>query len=155
LIFKVNSLVDPEVIKLLYEASQAGVKVDLLVRGMCCLLPDVKGLSDRIRVISVVGRYLEHSRIYYFLNNGDEEIYLSSADLMSRNLDNRVEIVFPVENPVHVRYLRDDVLEIYLKDNLRAYIMQPDGSYMGLKPLNKETFDMQDWLMRIAHEKCR
>lgn len=153
LIFKTNSLADPDVIKLLYEASQAGVNVDLLVRGMCCLLPGVKGLSDRIRVISVVGRYLEHSRVYYFLNNGNEEIYLSSADLMSRNLDNRVEIVFPVENPVHVRYLRDDVLENYLKDNLRARVMQSDGSYARLKSLDKETFDVQDWLMRIAHQK--
>ncbi|MEP7136296.1 MAG: polyphosphate kinase 1 [Chloroflexota bacterium] len=153
LIFKVNSLVDPDLVNLLYEASQAGVKVDLLVRGMCCLRPGVKGLSEQIRVISVVGRYLEHSRVYYFLNNGDEEIYLSSADLMSRNLDRRVEIIFPVENPAHIAYLRHDVLENYLRDNLRAYRMQPDGSYLRLKPLNGETFDVQDWLMKIAHSK--
>jgi polyphosphate kinase len=152
LILKVNSIVDPPLIKLLYEASQAGVKVDLLVRGMCCLLAGVKGLSDNIRVISVVGRYLEHSRIYYFFNNGSEEIYLSSADIMSRNLDNRVEIMFPVEDPVHVHYLRHDVLEAYFKDNLRAHIMQPNGCYAGLKPFNEETFDVQDWLMSIAHK---
>jgi polyphosphate kinase len=155
LIFKVNSIVDPNLIKLLYEASQAGVKVDLLVRGMCCLLPGVKGMSDQIRVISVVGRYLEHSRIYYFLNNGSEEIYLSSADLMSRNLDHRVEIMFPVENPAHVQYLRHDVLENYFKADLHARIMQPDGSYTRLKPLNAETFDVQDWLMSIAHHNIR
>jgi len=155
LIFKVNSIVDRTVIKLLYEASQAGVQVDLLVRGMCCLLSGVKGLSDRIRVISVVGRYLEHSRIYYFLNNGVEEIYLSSADLMSRNLDHRVEIMFPVENPAHVHYLRHDVLGNYFKADLHARIMQADGSYVRLKPLNEETFDVQNWLMRIAHEDRR
>ncbi|MEP6896371.1 MAG: polyphosphate kinase 1, partial [Chloroflexota bacterium] len=155
LIFKVNSLVDPDLINLLYEASQAGVKVDLLVRGMCCLRVGVEGLSERIRVISVVGRYLEHSRIYYFLNNGSEEIYLSSADLMSRNLDRRVEIIFPVENPAHVRYLRHDVLANYLRDDLRAYSMQPDGRYVRLKPLNGETFDVQDWLMKIAHKAER
>ena len=155
LIFKANSIVDPEMIELLYEASQAGVKVDLLVRGMCCLLAGVKGLSDRIRVISVVGRYLEHSRIYYFLNNGSEEIHLSSADLMTRNLDNRVEIVFPVENPAHVRYIRHVVLETYLRDDLRARIMQPDGSYVRLRPLKKEAFDVQDWLMKVAHKNQR
>jgi polyphosphate kinase len=155
LIFKVNSIVDPELIQLLYEASQAGVKVDLLVRGMCCLLAGVKGLSDNIRVISVVGRYLEHSRIYYFFNNGNEEIYLSSADIMSRNLDHRIEIMFPVENPAHLHYLRHDVLETYFKDNLRARIMQPDGSYTCSKPLNVENFDVQDWLMNIAHQNFR
>jgi polyphosphate kinase len=122
---------------------------------MCCLLPGVKGLSDRIHVISVVGRYLEHSRIYYFLNNGVEEIYLSSADLMSRNLDHRVEIMFPVENPAHVQYLRHDVLGNYFKADLRARIMQSDGSYARLNPLNAETFDVQDWLMRIAHNNLR
>jgi polyphosphate kinase len=155
MILKTNSLVDPELIKLLYEASQAGVKVDLLVRGICCLLAGVKGMSDRIRVISIVGRYLEHSRVYYFLNNGNEEIYLSSADLMPRNLDRRVEIMFPVDDPAHVRYLHQDVLENYFKDNSHARSMQSDGSYTRLKPLNKETFDVQDWLMRIAHKNSR
>jgi polyphosphate kinase len=155
LIFKTNSLVDPDLIRLLYEASQAGVKVDLLVRGMCCLVAGVKGLSDRIRVISVVGRYLEHSRVYYFLNNRNEEIYLSSADLMTRNLDHRVEIMFPVENPSHARYLRRDVLGNYFKDNSSARFMQPDGSYTRLKPSNEETFDVQSVLMRIAHKNSR
>ena len=152
MILKTNSLVDPELIKLLYKASQAGVKVDLLVRGICCLQAGVKGMSERIRVISIVGRYLEHSRVYYFLNNGHEEIYLSSADLMTRNLDHRVEIMFPVEDPAHVRYLHHDVLENYLKDNSHARLMQPDGSYTRLKPSNKETFDVQDWLMKFAHK---
>jgi polyphosphate kinase len=155
LIFKANSLVDPEIIKLLYEASQAGVQVDLLVRGICCLKAGVKGLSERIRVISIVGRYLEHSRVYYFLNNGNEEIYLSSADLMPRNLDHRVEIMFPIKDPAHLRYLRQDVLENYFKDNLRARLMQPDGRYIRSKPLNEEPFDVQGWLMRAAHKNAR
>lgn len=153
LIFKVNSLVDPDVIKLLYKASQSGVKVDLLVRGICCLQAGIKGLSERIHVVSVIGRYLEHSRVFYFLNNEDEEIYLGSADIMPRNLDHRVEIMFPVENPAHVRYLRHDVLETYFKDNSRARIMRPDGSYERLKPLNGEPFNVQDWLMSIARKK--
>jgi polyphosphate kinase len=152
LILKVNSLVDPELIKLLYKASHAGVEVDLLVRGICCLQAGIKGLSDQIRVISIVGRYLEHSRVFYFFNNGSEEIYLSSADLMPRNLDHRVEIMFPVEDPAHVRYLRRDVLEAYLKDNSHARIMQSDESYKRLKPVNEETFEVQNWLMSIAHK---
>ncbi|HEX7621865.1 MAG TPA: polyphosphate kinase 1 [Anaerolineales bacterium] len=155
LILKTNSLVDPELIKLLYEASHAGVKVDLLVRGISCLQPGVKGMSDRIRVISIVGRFLEHSRVYYFLNNGKEEVYLSSADIMPRNLDRRVELMFPVEDPTHVRYLHQDVLENYFKDNSHARVMGPDGSYTRLKPLNEKSFDVQDWLMRTAHKNSR
>jgi polyphosphate kinase len=155
LIFKTNSVVDPDLIRMLYEASQAGVKVDLLVRGICCLQAGIKGLSDQIRVISIVGRYLEHSRVYYFLNNGKEEIYLSSADLMTRNLDHRVEIMFPVDDPAHLHYLRYDMLENYFKDNVRARIMQPDGSYARLKPVNGEPFDVQDWLMKFAHQNSR
>jgi polyphosphate kinase len=140
---------------MLYEASQTGVKVDLLVRGICCLQAGIKGLSDQIRVISIVGRYLEHSRVYYFLNNGKEEIYLSSADLMTRNLDHRVEIMFPVDNPAQVHYLRYDVLENYFKDNIRARTMQPDGSYVRLKSVNGKPFDVQDWLMKFAHQNSR
>jgi polyphosphate kinase len=156
LIFKVNSLVDPDMIQLLYTASQAGVKVDLLVRGMCCLRPGLKGVSENIRVISVVGRYLEHSRLYYFHNNGREEIHLGSADLMERNLDHRVEVVFPLERPEHIRHLRDNVLAAYLRDNTRARLMQPDGTYIRLKPKEKEgKLDIQEWLMKreFAKEK--
>jgi len=148
LIFKANSVVDPAMIGILYEASQAGVHVDVLVRGMCSLRAGVKGVSDNINVISIVGRYLEHSRVYYFLNGGQEEIYLGSADLMQRNLDHRVEVVFPLEKPEHIRYLRDQVLETYLHDNLRARVMQPDGKYKRLKPgSNQEAVDVQEWLM--------
>jgi polyphosphate kinase len=112
----------------------------------------IKGLSDRIRVISIIGQYLEHSRIFFFLNNGTEEIYLSNADLMQRNLDHRVEIIFPVEDPAYVHYLRHDVLESYFKDNSRARIMLADGSYEHLKPSNGNTFNVQNWLMSISEK---
>ncbi len=111
LIFKMNALVDPQVIRLLYEASQAGVKIDLLVRGICCLRPGISGVSENIQVISVVGRFLEHSRIYYFRNGGEEEIYLGSADLMPRNINRRVELLFPLEGEDLVRHVRDNILD--------------------------------------------
>ena len=149
LIFKVNAIVDPQIIQLLYEASQAGVKVDLLVRGMCCLKPGIKGVSDKINVVSIVGRYLEHSRVYYFCNNGEEEIYMGSADLMRRNLDHRVEVVFPVENAEHINYLRYQMLETQLKDNVRARVMKSDGTYLRLKPPSDEkAVDVQEFFMR-------
>ncbi len=148
IIFKMNSLVDERMIQLLYEASQAGVQVDLLIRGMCCLRPGIKGVSENIRVISVVGRYLEHSRLYYFQNNGNDEIYLGSADLMPRNLNHRVEVVFPVESKTHIRHLRDKVLERYFKDNTRARILEADGTYKRVKPADGEKpFDIQNHLM--------
>ena len=129
LILKMNALVDKRAIRLLYQASQAGVQVDLFVRGICCLRPGIKGVSENIRVTSIVGRFLEHSRIYYFRNAGQEEIYLGSADLMPRNLNRRVEVVFPVRDPKLIRHLRDDVLSTYLSDTVKARRMQPNGSY--------------------------
>ncbi|MCS6992840.1 MAG: polyphosphate kinase 1 [Anaerolineales bacterium] len=152
LIFKVNAIVDQPIIQLLYEASQSGVQVDLLVRGICCLRPGLKGVSENIRVISIVGRYLEHSRIYYFYNDGAEEIYLGSADLMPRNLDHRVEVVFPLEKPGHVHYMKSQVLDIYLKDTLRARLMRPDGTYVRAKADNN-ALDVQAWLMSHRVEK--
>jgi polyphosphate kinase len=153
LIFKTNAIVDPRFIQLLYEASQAGVKVDLLVRGMCSLRPGLKGVSDNIKVISIVGRYLEHSRLYYFHNNGQEEIYMGSADLMTR-IDHRVEVIFPIESPEHIHYLRHEVLEVYLNDNTRARIMKSDGTYTRLKPPSEsKAIDVQQWLMAHAHDK--
>ena len=133
LIFKMNSLVDKKIIKKLYEASMAGVKIDLIVRGMCCLRPGIEGVSDNIRVLSLVGRFLEHSRIYYFRNGGQEEILLGSADLMPRNIDNRVEVLFPVEDSKMIRYLRDDVLAEYQNDNVKARLMGPDGTYKRIE----------------------
>jgi polyphosphate kinase len=132
LILKMNALVDKRMIRLLYEASQAGVQVDLLVRGICCLRPGIRCVIENIRVISIVGRFLEHSRIYYFRNagNGNDEIYLGSADLMPRNLNRRVEVMFPVRDAKLIRHLRDDVLAIYLADVAKARYMQPDGSYL-------------------------
>jgi polyphosphate kinase len=129
LIFKMNSLEDPEIIRLLYRASQAGVKVDLLVRGLCCLRPSVHGFSDNIRVTSIVGRFLEHSRVYYFRNGGAQEIYLGSADLMRRNLSNRVEILFPVSNPKLVRRLKD-ILDTQLADERKSHFLQSNGHYV-------------------------
>ncbi|PWH12775.1 MAG: polyphosphate kinase 1 [Anaerolineae bacterium] len=152
LIFKVNAIVDQPIIQLLYEASQSGVQIDLLVRGICCLRPGMKGISENIRVTSIVGRYLEHSRIYYFYNDGAEEIYLGSADLMPRNLDHRVEVVFPLEKPGHVHYMKTQVLDVYLKDNLRARIMKPDGTYVRIKP-DDSPLDIQQWLMSHRVEK--
>jgi polyphosphate kinase len=134
LIFKMNALVDQQMIKLLYQASQAGVQVDLLVRGVCCLRPGIVGISDHIRVISIVGRFLEHSRIYYFRNNGQEEIYLGSADLMTRNLDRRVEVLFPVADARLVQQLRDEILATYLADNSTARHLLPDGTYERRPP---------------------
>lgn len=138
LIFKMNSLVDKRMIKALYNASMAGVKIDLIVRGMCGLRPGLEGISENIRVISVVGRFLEHSRIYYFRNAGQEEILLGSADLMPRNINNRVEVLFPVADPDVIRYLRDDVLAEYMKDNVKTRVMHPDGSYERIKRTAKQ-----------------
>jgi polyphosphate kinase len=129
LVFKMNALVDPDIIRLLYRASQAGIRVDLLVRGICCLRPGIPGVSENIRVTSIVGRFLEHSRIFYFRNGGKEEIYLGSADLMPRNLNRRVEIMFPVEDPDLRDRIRDSILTEYLLDNVKARRMQPDGTY--------------------------
>lgn len=130
LILKMNSLVDRNMIQLLYQASQAGLQVDLLVRGICCLRAGVPGVSDNIKVTSIVGRFLEHSRIFYFKNGGDEEIYLGSADLMPRNLNRRVEVLFPVREPSIIRTLRDDILATYMKDQAKARHMQSDGKYV-------------------------
>jgi polyphosphate kinase len=130
LIFKMNAIEDPEMIKLLYRASEAGIQIDLLVRGLCCLRPGVPGVSENIRVTSVIGRFLEHSRIFYFRNGGEEEVYVGSADLMPRNLNRRVEILFPVEQPKLVRRIRDELLDVYLADNVNAYKMQSDCSYL-------------------------
>src|SRR5690242_8873546 len=120
LIFKMNSLVDEQLIRALYTASQAGVKIDLLVRGVCCLRPGVPGISENIQVTSIVGRFLEHSRIYYFRNGGHEEIYLGSADLMPRNINRRVEVLFQLEGEDLIRHVRDEILAIYRSEERRV-----------------------------------
>ncbi|HZI17298.1 MAG TPA: polyphosphate kinase 1 [Pyrinomonadaceae bacterium] len=126
---KINRLADTQVVRALYEASQAGVRIDLVVRGICMLRPGVPGLSETVRVRSIVGRFLEHSRVYYFLNGGDEELYTGSADWMHRNMDRRVEVVAPVRDPRLKKYLKDVLLAAYLRDNVKARELQPDGSY--------------------------
>lgn len=144
IIFKVNALVDPEVIDALYEASASGVKVDLIVRGICCLRPGVKGLSDNIRVVSIIGRFLEHSRIYYFGNGGEPEVLIGSADVMRRNLDRRIEVLAPIRSLELKKYLRDHVLEVCLKDTAGAWALLPDGHYAKVKPsANKKPFSSQ------------
>jgi polyphosphate kinase len=141
IIAKMNSLVDPGIIKTLYEASQAGVQIDVIVRGICCLRPGIKGVSDNIRIISVVGRFLEHSRIFYFgndvQNGGTEEVYIGSADWMTRNLDRRVEAVTPVEDPQLIAQLKE-ILDLLLNDNRQAWDLQPDGSYVQRRPTAQE-----------------
>ena len=145
IIFKMNALEDKAMIELLYQASQAGVRVDLNVRGLCCLRPGVPGISENIRVRSVVGRFLEHSRLYYFHNAGQEEIYLGSADLMPRNLDRRVEVLFPVLNRQILRWLRDVLLEKYLADNVKVRIGKADGTYDFTPVHGKGAIDSQAW----------
>jgi polyphosphate kinase len=156
IIIKVNSLVDKSMIKLLYRASQGGVKVDLLIRGICCLRPGVEGLSENIQVTSIVGRFLEHSRIYYFLNGGQEQVFLGSADLMPRNIDRRVEVLFPVEEPHLIRHLRDEVLETYLRDNVKARRMNPDGSYYRVQPdPSTPQINSQEWQIKHHLEMAK
>ncbi len=148
LIFKMNALEDAGMVRLLYEASQAGVQIDLIVRGVCVLRPGVPGVSETIRVRSIIGRFLEHSRIYYFYNGGEELIYVGSADLMPRNLSRRVETLFPIENRRLIRRLRDRILEKYLEDEAGARIMQSDGSYVRPKQTGKKLLDSQTWFLK-------
>lgn len=145
LIFKFNTLTDPEMIEALYAASQAGVAIDLIVRGVCSLRPGVPGLSETITVRSIIGRFLEHSRIFYCRNAGDDEIWVGSADLMSRNLDRRVEVVFPVEDRGLIERLRDHVLRVSLEDTINAHLLRPDGTYVRVKG---DPCDSQGWLLQ-------
>ncbi len=131
---RMNSLIEPQVIRALYRASQAGVKIDLIVRGICCLRPGVPGVSENIHVRSVMGRFLEHPRVFYFENDGNPEVYCSSADWMPRNFFRRVETAFPVEEPSLRQRVVEESLETYLSDNTQAWVLQADGSYKRVKP---------------------
>jgi polyphosphate kinase len=150
LIIKNNAVADPGIIKVLYRASQSGVQVDMITRGVCCLRPGIPGISDRIQVRSIVGQFLEHSRVYYFENGGGPEVYIGSADLMERNLDRRVETLCPVTDPNMRQLLRDAVLEVLLSDTDRAWTLHTDGSYVratapeGVPPLNSQRF-LLEW----------
>jgi len=145
IIIKCNSITDGDVINELYAASKAGVEIDLIVRGICSLRPGVKGLSENIRVRSIIGRFLEHSRIWYFANGGgdDEEVYIGSADLMHRNFDRRVEVTIPVRNTEICTYIRDTILPAYLRDEVNAHILHEDGSYTKVAPRESLGFDSQ------------
>jgi polyphosphate kinase len=143
-----NALVDPQCIQALYRASQAGVKIDLYVRGICCLRPGIPGVSETISVISVVGRFLEHARIYYFRHGGEHEVLVGSADLMQRNLDRRVEIIFPIENAQLRDRIVNDILGIQQQDNVQAWRLLPDGRYQRLSPPDDEApLSSQSWLL--------
>jgi polyphosphate kinase len=152
MILKMNALVDKKIIKQLYEASQAGVKIDLIVRGISCLKPGIPGVSDNIRVISVLGKYLEHSRVYYFQNSGKPVMLIGSADLMPRNLNNRVEVLFPITNFRLVKRIKKEILEIYLKNGIRAWELQPDGEYKWLAEDPESAFDVQEHFILKAED---
>jgi polyphosphate kinase len=149
---KLNSLVDQEVIQALYEASCAEVTIDLIVRGICSLRPKLPGLSENIRVLSIVGRFLEHSRIYYFENAGQPDLFLASADWMPRNFLRRVEVAFPISNPELRNRIINEVLPNFLHDRVKARELQPDGSYRRLKPEGNEPRAQAQWQFR---EKSR
>ncbi|HSJ57882.1 MAG TPA: polyphosphate kinase 1, partial [Anaerolineae bacterium] len=150
LAFKMNAIVDKKVIQALYRASQAGVKIDLQVRGICCLRPGVPGVSENITVTSIVGRFLEHPRIYYFRNGGDEELLLGSADLMPRNLDRRVEQIFPIEDPDLRESVYEHILRVHLADNMQARRLLPDGTYERIEPLDGQP-ELNSQLWMIEH----
>jgi polyphosphate kinase len=161
IIAKMNALLDKNIITALYRASQAGVDVDLIVRGMCALRPGVRGISDRIRVRSIVGRFLEHSRIFHFANGGQEEIYLSSADWMPRNLYERVEVMFPLKDALNRERVRQEILNAYLADNVKSRVLVKDGTYVrswqaeGKRkpPAPALAFNAQDFLLGLAEGK--
>jgi polyphosphate kinase len=155
IVAKMNALLEPSVIEALYQASQAGVEIDLIVRGLSILRPGVKGLSENIRVRSVVGRFLEHSRIFHFANGGNGEIYLGSADWMPRNLFERCEVVFPVRDAAARARIHDEILPAYLADTLKARLQQSDGTYHRAAKVLKDdpSFSSQDFLMKLAEGK--
>lgn len=156
IIAKLNSLVDQEIIEKLYEASCADVTIDLIVRGICCLRPKISGLSENIRVVSIVGRFLEHSRIYYFANDGQPDLFLSSADWMPRNFLRRIELAFPIDDPALRHQLVEEVLPRFLNDRVKARELQPDGYYRRLKPEGKEPRAQAQWHFReVSRERAK
>ncbi|HEX9281892.1 MAG TPA: polyphosphate kinase 1, partial [Candidatus Udaeobacter sp.] len=156
IVAKLNALVDQEIIEKLYEASCADVAIDLIVRGICCLRPKIPDLSENIRVISIVGRFLEHSRIFHFENAGQPKVFLSSADWMPRNFYRRIELAFPVENPTLRDQIINEVLPSFLNDRVKARELQPDGSYRRLKPEGSEPSAQAQWHFReVSRERTK
>ncbi|MBL8059903.1 MAG: polyphosphate kinase 1 [Chthonomonas sp.] len=156
IIIKLNALVDPETIDALYAASQVGVEIDLIVRGACCLRPGVAGMSERIRVRSVVGRFLEHSRVYFFGNGDSSEALIGSSDLMRRNLDRRIEVLVPIKNKTLISLLRNKLLETYLSDNTNSWIEQPNGEYERVAPKpNEQNQSAQAALMKMPFTRLQ
>jgi polyphosphate kinase len=151
---KMNSLADPDLIEALYQASNAGVRIQLNVRGICCLRPGMKGLSENIEVVSIVDQFLEHSRIFHFANGGEDEVYLSSADWMPRNLDRRIEMLFPIEDAA-CKHTLTETLDVYFRDNAKAWALQPDGRYKRVEPGNRRRFRAQEALCQRAIEQER
>jgi polyphosphate kinase len=156
IVAKMNALLEPTVVEALYAASQAGVDVDLIIRGVCILRPGVPGLSERIRVRSIVGRFLEHSRVFHFANGGDDEIFIGSADWMPRNLFERCEVVFPVRDAAARARIHDEILPALLADTIKARLLQPDGTYVRAFKTLKDApaFSSQDFLMQLAEGKA-
>jgi polyphosphate kinase len=155
-----NSLLDKNIVAALYRASQAGVQIDLIVRGICALRPGVRGVSDRIRIRSIVGRFLEHSRIFYFANGGEDEIFIGSADWMPRNLYERVEVLTPIRDPLLRDRVLREILHVYLADNVKARVLKPDGTYArGMQKAARRTkpvagFNAQEFLISLAEGKA-
>jgi len=158
IVAKMNSLLEQSVVEALYSAAHAGVEIDLIVRGICSLRPGVKKLSERIRVRSLVGRFLEHSRLFYFANGGDEEFYCGSADWMPRNLFERCEVVFPIRDPQIRTRIRDEILAAYLADNVKARLLRPDGSYVRVRDAKRDAatpaFSAQDFFIDVAEGRA-
>jgi polyphosphate kinase len=165
IIAKMNALLDKNIIQALYRASQAGVQIDLIVRGICALRPGVLGVSHNIRVRSIVGRFLEHSRIYYFANDGNEQTYMGSADWMPRNLYERVEVIVPLRDEMLASRVRHEILDAYLADNRKARVLLSDGTYIPAwqpqhgkrnrrPPTGTAAFSSQDFLMSVAEGKA-
>jgi polyphosphate kinase len=159
-----NALLDKNIVQALYRASQAGVEIDLIVRGICALRPGVRGVSDHIRVRSIVGRFLEHSRIFYFANGGEEEIYMGSADWMPRNLYERVEVLVPLRDELLRQRIHHEILDAYLADNRKARILLPDTTYVpawqtargkrdARPPVGAAAFNAQEFLIQVAEGK--
>lgn len=150
---KINALVDEEMIKLLYKASNAGVKIDLIVRGICCLIPGINGVSENITVRSIVGQFLEHSRIYKFCCSGNPQIFIGSADLMPRNLDKRVELIFPIDDE-KLKLRIDNILNIMLNDTTNARVQNSDAEYLKIDMRGKEKVNSQKYFVKEAKQRA-